>query len=132
MRSFCFSLLKTTEICFGSTKMGIFYREKTFHAGTKSGKMTLPPQKNMPVTPLLSNVIALQWRYIFIFQMWFPPRISANHTPWDFDTETLMVILSLWATKREYLNVGQIVSYGSVPWNILNQKYFIIGCNFIL
>ena len=25
---FCFSLLKTTEICFGSTKMGIFYREK--------------------------------------------------------------------------------------------------------
>ena len=29
---FCFSLLKTTKICFGSTKMGIFYREKTFHA----------------------------------------------------------------------------------------------------
>ena len=23
-----FSLLKMTEICFGSTKMGIFYREK--------------------------------------------------------------------------------------------------------
>ena len=45
---FCFSLVKTTKICFGSTtKMGIFYREKT------SGKMTLPPQRNMPVTPLL-------------------------------------------------------------------------------
>ena len=43
---FCFSLLKTTEICFGSTKIGIFYREK------KSGKMTLAPQKNTPVTPL--------------------------------------------------------------------------------
>ena len=27
---FCFSLFKTTEICFGSTKMGIFYREKNF------------------------------------------------------------------------------------------------------
>ena len=26
--SFCFSLLKTTETCFGSTKMGIFYRGK--------------------------------------------------------------------------------------------------------
>ena len=51
---FCFSLLKTTETCFGSTKMGIFYRQKTFHAGKKkkTGKMTLPPQKNMPVTPL--------------------------------------------------------------------------------
>ena len=33
--------------------MGIFYREKAFHAGKKkSGKITLPPQKNMPVTPL--------------------------------------------------------------------------------
>ena len=44
--------LKTTKICFKSTKMGIFYREKAFHAGKKSGKMTLPSQKNMPVTPL--------------------------------------------------------------------------------
>ena len=43
---FCFSLLKTMEISFVSTKMGIFYRE------IKSGKMTLPTQKNMPVTPL--------------------------------------------------------------------------------
>ena len=43
---FCFSLLKTTEICFGSTKMGIFYREKVFHAGKKkSGKMTAPSEK---------------------------------------------------------------------------------------
>ena len=39
---FCFSLFKATEISFGSTKMGIFYREKAFHAGKKSGKMTLP------------------------------------------------------------------------------------------
>ena len=34
------------------TKMEIFYREKAFHAGKKSGKMTLPPQKNFPVSPL--------------------------------------------------------------------------------
>ena len=33
-----FSLFKTTEICFGSTKMGIFYREKEFHAGKKLRK----------------------------------------------------------------------------------------------
>ena len=50
---FCFSLLKTTKICFGSTKMGIFYREKApFTPGKKSGKMTLPPQKNKPFMPL--------------------------------------------------------------------------------
>ena len=28
---FFFSLFKTTEICFGSTKMGIFYQERAFH-----------------------------------------------------------------------------------------------------
>ena len=32
--------------------MGIFYWEKAFYAGEKSGKMTFPPQKNIPVTPL--------------------------------------------------------------------------------
>ena len=43
-----------TKICFGSTKIGIFYREKAFHGREKQlGKITLPPQKNMPVTPLL-------------------------------------------------------------------------------
>ena len=35
---FCFSLFKTTEICFGSTKMEIFYREKAFHVGKKIRK----------------------------------------------------------------------------------------------
>ena len=35
---FCFSLLKPTKICFGYTKMGIFYWEKTFHAGKKIGE----------------------------------------------------------------------------------------------
>ena len=49
---FCFSLLKTTEICFGSTQTGIFYREKHFTPGKKSGKMTLPPLKNIPLMSL--------------------------------------------------------------------------------
>ena len=37
------------------TQTGIFYREKAFHVGKKkkTGKITLPPQKNMPVTPLV-------------------------------------------------------------------------------
>ena len=37
---FAFHFYKITEICFGSTKMGIFYREKAFHIGKKFGKMT--------------------------------------------------------------------------------------------
>ena len=39
------SLFKTTEICFGSTKMGIFYWEKAFHAGKKSGKNDFAPSE---------------------------------------------------------------------------------------
>ena len=35
---FRFSLFKTIQICFGSTKMGIFYREKSFSYREKSGK----------------------------------------------------------------------------------------------
>ena len=53
---FFFSLLKTTEICFGSTKMGIFTGKKHFTRKKKSGKMTLPPLKNKPVTPLSGRV----------------------------------------------------------------------------
>ena len=61
---FAFTLLKRTEIYFGSTKMGIFYREKHFTPRKKSGKMTAP-QKNMPVTPLLCTRLSLLW------QTWF-------------------------------------------------------------
>ena len=34
-----------TEICFGSTKMGIFYREKAFHAGKKIRKNDFAPSE---------------------------------------------------------------------------------------
>ena len=34
-------------------QMRIFYREKSFHAGKISGKMTLPPFKNIPLMPLV-------------------------------------------------------------------------------
>ena len=42
---FLLSLLKTTKICFGSTKMGIFYWEKTFHAGKKIRKNDFAPSE---------------------------------------------------------------------------------------
>ena len=40
---FLLSSLKTTEICSGSTKIGIFYREKAFHAGEKIRKNDFAP-----------------------------------------------------------------------------------------
>ena len=47
------SLFETLEICLGSTKRKIFYQEKAFHASEKkSGKVTLPPLKNIPLTTL--------------------------------------------------------------------------------
>ena len=61
---FCFSLLGKQWNFFGCTKNGNFHREKAkltpgivksdFTRGKKSGKVTLSPQKNFPVTPLLT------------------------------------------------------------------------------
>ena len=42
---FCFSLLKTTKIFFGSTKMWIFHREKSFQAGKKIRKNDFAPSE---------------------------------------------------------------------------------------
>ena len=52
---FCFSLSKTTEICFGSTKMVIFYRQKlAFHAGKKIRKNDFAPsEKYACYTPVI-------------------------------------------------------------------------------
>ena len=67
--SFCLSLFKTTKICFGSTKLVIFYKEKAFHAEKKTGKMTLPPLKNISLTPL-SESMRLLLVFICLF-VWF-------------------------------------------------------------
>ena len=50
---FCFSLFKTTKICFGSNKLDIFYWEKAFHTRKKIRKNDFAPQKKFPVTPLM-------------------------------------------------------------------------------
>ena len=44
---FCFSLFKITKICFESTKMEIFYREKVFHAGKKNQEKLLYPLRKI-------------------------------------------------------------------------------------
>ena len=41
--SFCFSLFKTTNICSGSTKVEIFFMEKSFHARKKIRKNDFAP-----------------------------------------------------------------------------------------
>ena len=42
---FCFSLFKTTQICFGSTKLEIFYREKALHTRKKIRKNDFAPSE---------------------------------------------------------------------------------------
>ena len=52
-----FHFSKTTEICFGSSKMGIFNREKAFHAGKKSGKTNLPLWKIFLLRPCSNCIV---------------------------------------------------------------------------
>ena len=46
---FAFHFSKTTKICFESTRMGSFYREKAIYTGKKIRKMTLLPLKIFPL-----------------------------------------------------------------------------------
>ena len=69
---FFFLLFKTTEICFGSTKMGIFYREKAFHVGKKIRKNDFAPSvKYFSYTPAWSWTIMYKFTHCVIFCVWF-------------------------------------------------------------
>ena len=48
-------IFKTTEICFGSAKTGIFYWGKVFHAGKKIRKNDFASSEKIPLTPLVAN-----------------------------------------------------------------------------
>ena len=50
---FAFHFWKWQKFVLGLPKWEFSAGKKHFTPGKKSGKMTLPPQKNMPVTPLL-------------------------------------------------------------------------------
>ena len=73
---FSFSLFTTTEICFGSTKIGNFLPGKIIsHREKKSGKMTLPPLKNIPLTPLERSVgksIKISYFRVLLKNNYFP------------------------------------------------------------
>ena len=52
-----------TEICFGSTKMGIFYWEKAFHSGKKIRKNDFAPsEKYACYAPVSVTKLELQVR----------------------------------------------------------------------
>ena len=67
---FFFSLLKTTtEICFGSIKMEILYREKTFHAGKKITKNDFTPsEKYACYAPVQVNPEGYLGSVLFLWQ----------------------------------------------------------------
>ena len=65
---FAFHFSKQLKFVLGVPKWKFSTGKNAFHAGKKSGKMTLPPQKNFPVTPLS------WWRYFFPYpflDLWF-------------------------------------------------------------
>ena len=47
------------KFVFGLPKWKFSTGKKHFTPGKKSGKMTLPTQKNFPVTPLLTGLIKM-------------------------------------------------------------------------
>ena len=78
---FCFSLFKTTKICFGSTKRKFSTGKKHFTQGKKSGKMTLPPQKNVPVTPLTTVMILTSSKSVLCPLAFKWSKIAETHDP---------------------------------------------------
>ena len=74
---FFFSLFKTTKICFGCTKMKIFYRKKSISRREKNQeKMTLPLRKNSCYAPVCVSVFVClfvltahnwqKWKRVFL------------------------------------------------------------------
>ena len=53
--SFAFHFSKSLKFVLGLPKWRFSTGRKLFTPGKKSGKMTLPPWKNFPVTPLTGN-----------------------------------------------------------------------------
>ena len=71
-----FFFLRTTEICFGSTKMGIFYWKKAFHAGEKMRKNDFAPsEKFSSNTPAY---LAHQKNLDVLSYLWVPTTLSMN------------------------------------------------------
>ena len=68
---FAFHFWKQWKFVLGLPKWEFSTRKKHFILGKKSGKITLPPQKNMPVTPLIKGwIMCLLFTYPLLH--WIP------------------------------------------------------------
>ena len=125
---FCFSLLKTTEICFGSTKMGIFYREKAFHAVEKNQEKWLCPHRKICLLCTCSEKKYIYSIAITPLHVWwqsivksrFPLVTSLSIT----DIEPIYVIY-MWVGVRIDIFMNDFVLSGVqiVKGQILNCQY---------
>ena len=61
---FCFSLFETSETCFGSTKLKIFYQDKAFHASGKNQEKWL----------------CLLWKIFLLYHWEFVITFICNHS----------------------------------------------------
>ena len=109
---FCFSLFKTTEICFGFTKMGIFYLEKT----------SLPLWKIFLLRPCRYFNNFITWQHVV-------HRTSASHSAVRFiPTSKISQIWCIVGLKRDRIHAKCIPwCINSVPFqshNASNLWYF--------
>ena len=96
--------------------MEIFYWEKAFHAvKKKTGKMTLAPQKNFPVTPLFSGGVEELQAFPAILHLsgTLPEARSKminfpmEHTSSQGQPHLIDVQLGLWRSPLEIWQIGR-------------------------
>ena len=80
---FAFHFSKRLKFVLGPPKWKFSTGKKHFMPGKKSGKMTLPPRKNMPVTPLST-----------IYMAAFRPCLSSSCTYFALRSETVSTLQS--------------------------------------
>ena len=116
MRTFFFFLftLKMMEISLGLPKLEFFTGKKHFTSGKKSRKITLPPQKNMPVTPLCYIINNSHFnRYICKL---YHRGHKSNHTSLIKIKFTTSRIISTLTSQVNYYAHGNKDDYTVVSW----------------
>ena len=123
---FFFSLFKTTEICFGSTKMGIFYWKKAFHAVKKIRKNDFAPLKNVPLTPLSGPlytmaIVGLWYDNIYhtlpqCQSWWQMPQWNGICMPLSFCHSLWLPQCQSWWQMPQWNDIGMPLSFCHSLW----------------
>ena len=89
--------------------------KKHFTPGKKSGKMTLPPQKNMPVTALIGHSVAycyLEFKLSYLKNLkLFLIRVKELFEPIDYSH--IVLIIAIWPGDRIRRSEHSTVEHGS-------------------